>query len=128
LPAAGSAVSTPAAHEPPAKARAVYFENPETVKEAWQEIARPELLSERGLERVLDVSGPVRSPVRRRSMSGSLRTSAGHPFIFRSLLHSAFDVYGDLDKKAARRLLAQLSLSRETAGLDELKQKLDLRG
>jgi hypothetical protein len=51
-----------------------------------------------------------------------------HPFIFRSLLHSAFDVYGDLDKKAARRLLAQLSLARETAGLDELKQKLDLRG
>jgi hypothetical protein len=47
LPAAGSAVSTPAAHEPPAKARAVDFENPETVKEAWQEIARPELLSER---------------------------------------------------------------------------------
>jgi hypothetical protein len=46
LPAAGSAVSTPAAHEPPAKARAVDFENPETVKEAWQEIARPELLSE----------------------------------------------------------------------------------
>jgi hypothetical protein len=33
-----------------------------------------------------------------------------------------------LNKKAARRLLAQLSLSRETAGLDELKQKLDLRG
>jgi hypothetical protein len=51
-----------------------------------------------------------------------------HPFIFRSLLYSAFDVYGQIDAKVARMLLENLSLSKTTEGLYELREKLDAEG
>ena len=44
--------------------------------------------------------------------------------IFRSLLGSAFDVYGDVDRDVARRVLARLDLPKSTNDLTELKRKL----
>jgi hypothetical protein len=103
-----------------------YFENPETVDEAWNEIARPDTLSEKGLERVLDVAGPVPFGRKAALYEQLIAEERWHPAIFRSLLHSAFDVYGEIDTGTARELLQRLELPPETAGLDELKRKLQL--
>jgi hypothetical protein len=54
-----------------------YFEDPEIVEEAWQEIARRAELSERGLQRVLDARALSRSPSRSRSTTSSPPTEAG---------------------------------------------------
>jgi hypothetical protein len=105
-----------------------YFEDPASVEEAWTAVAAPAAVSERGLRRVLDVSGPVpydlKVPVYERLLGGR----HWHPFIFRSLLYSAFDVYGQIDAKAARKLLDKLALSKTTEGLNELREKLDAEG
>ena len=104
-----------------------YFENPETVHKAWSEIARPDVLTERGLERVLDVSGPVPFRLKRALYDELVADERWHPFIFRSLLHSAFDVFGDVEIEAGRRLLAQLSVPEDAPGLRELRDKLASR-
>lgn len=101
-----------------------YFEDPKTVKEAWDEIAQPGSLSERGLERVLEVSGPVPFRLKVALYEELVTNERWHLFIFRGLLHSAVDVFGDLDAKAGKRLLSQLSLPKDTGGLGELKARL----
>jgi hypothetical protein len=103
-----------------------YFEDTTTVKAAWQEIARPDELSELGLERVLDVAGPVPFHLKVALYMQLVVDKRWHLPIFRSLLHSGFDVCGDLDADAARDLLARLDLPAGTEGLDDLKLKLQL--
>jgi hypothetical protein len=103
-----------------------YFEDPKIVEEAWQEIARPTELGERGIERLLDAAGPV--PFRLKvSLYERLATDRRwHLPIFRSLLHSGFDYYGDLDVPATRDLLPRLNVPSGTPGLDDLRRRLEL--
>lgn len=105
-----------------------YFEDPASVEEAWTAVASPGAVSERGLRRVLDVSGPVPYDLKVPVYERLVGSTHWHPFIFRSLLYSAFDVYGQIDARAARKLLDKLSLSKTTEGLEELRQKLDAKG
>lgn len=105
-----------------------YFEDPASVEEAWAAVASPGAVSERALRRVLEVSGPVPYDLKAPIYERLVRSTHWHPFIFRSLLYSAFDVYGQIDAKAARKLLDKLSLSRTTEGLRELREKLDAEG
>ena len=105
-----------------------YFEDPASVEEAWTAVASPGAVSELGLRRVLDVSGPVPYHLKVPIYERLIGSKHWHPFIFRSLLDSAFDVYGQIDAKAARKLLDKLSLSKATEGLNELREKLDAEG
>lgn len=102
-----------------------YFEDPDTVEEAWLALASPGSVSDRGLERMLEVSGPVPYAFKVPLYERLVASARWHPFIFRSLLFSAFDVYGRVDAKAAQELLKRLSLPKMTENLDELMQKLD---
>jgi hypothetical protein len=102
-----------------------YFEDPASVEEAWTAVASPGAVSERGLERLLDVSGPVPYELKAPVYERLVGSTHWHPFIFRSLLYSAFDFYGQIDAKTARQLLGRLSLPEPTEGLDELREKLD---
>jgi hypothetical protein len=103
-----------------------YFEDTATVERAWHEIARPAALTDRGLERVLDMAGPVPFGLKAPLYERFVADRRWHQAIFRSLLHSGFEYYGDLDGEAARRLLSRLDLPQTTEGLAELKQKLGL--
>jgi len=47
-----------------------------------------------------------------------------HVAIFTSLLGSAVDVFGKVDKKEARRVLSQLRLPADFEGIHELRSKL----
>jgi hypothetical protein len=103
-----------------------YFEDPGKVEEAWQEIARPQELSEQGLERVLDSAGPVPFRLKVSLYQQLAADRRWHQPIFRSLLHSGFDYYGELDVAAARSLLPRLDVASDTPGLDDLKRRLEL--
>ena len=101
-----------------------YFEDVDSVDEAWSEIAQPDVLNERGLERVLSVAGPVPFHLKQPLYERLAADGRWHPHIFRSLFHSAFDYYGDVDIAAARELLRRLDIPRETEGLRELEERL----
>jgi hypothetical protein len=99
---------------------------PGPVEEAWQEIARPTELGERGVERVLDAAGPVPFRLKVSLYERLVSDRRWHLPIFRSLLHSGFDYYGDLDIDATRDLLPRLDIPSGTPGLDDLKRRLEL--
>jgi hypothetical protein len=101
-----------------------YFEDPKTVHEAWCGVD-PSTLPRRGLERLLDVAGPVPWTLKAPLYQRLLPDLSRHQAIFRSLLSSRFDVYGRIDATQALRLLNQLRLTRDTAGLAELRARLE---
>ncbi len=101
-----------------------YFEDPDTVDEAWTELALPDELSEEGLERLLDISGPVPFGLKEPFYDRLLSNKRWHQAIFVGLVRSAFDYYGDLDIAAARRILARLDVPEDATGMEELRARL----
>jgi hypothetical protein len=100
------------------------FEDPSTAEEAWVALASPGALSDRGLERLLEASGPVPYALKAALYERLVVSPRWHPLIFRSLLFSVFDVYGKVDAKAARELLKRLSLPKTTEHLERLVHQL----
>ncbi len=97
---------------------------PDTVDEAWTELALPDELSEEGLERLLDISGPVPFGLKEPFYDRLLSNKRWHQAIFVGLVRSAFDYYGDLDIAAARRILARLDVPEDAIGMEELRARL----
>lgn len=100
-----------------------FFEDGERVERAWMEVTQEGLLSS-AIRCVLDHSGPVPYPMKKDLYARLIADQAWHLPIFRSLLHSAHDVFGQLDKKDARKVLAQLELPSDTQYLRELRSKI----
>ncbi len=100
-----------------------FFEDPQTVDAAWAHLMTP-LPARQGLQTILIHSGPVPFHLKRVLYTALMPDSRWHYFIFRSLLHSQFDVYGKLDKQEARRLVQRLELPTDTEHLATLKQAL----
>ena len=101
-----------------------WFENRKTVTDAWNALVASKRPSDRGLERILILSGPVPYSFKETLYKELVPHVRWHYFIFRSLLHSAFDVYGDLQPKAAAAILAGLTLPAATEHLDKLREVL----
>ena len=103
-----------------------FFEDQSTVHEAWREMTRRGSTPwEQRLRRVLEIAGPVPWP-EKEALFEELAGDAGwHPHIARGLVHSAFDVYGQLDEAAARQWLDRLHVSDDVLGLRELREKLE---
>ncbi|MFF0561560.1 hypothetical protein [Streptomyces sp. NPDC004266] len=78
----------------------------------------------RRARRVLECSGPVRWTVKELTYRTAMRLPALHSAVFRGLLTSFHDVYGDLEPAAALALLDQLDLPANTQHLAALRQVL----
>ncbi|MEQ8145338.1 hypothetical protein [Streptomyces sp. OP7] len=78
----------------------------------------------RRARRVLGCSGPVRWTVKEPAYRIALRLPALHSAIFRGLLTSFHDVYGDLEATAALALLDQLDLPAHTQHLAAMRHVL----
>jgi hypothetical protein len=100
-----------------------FFEDPDTVEEAWAALAGPGAAPAL-LRAVLPVSGPVPYALKGLVYERLLGHAAWHEAIFESLLRSAFDVYGDVDKEAARHTLSRLQLPAGLAYVEDLRVKL----
>ncbi|WP_457033215.1 hypothetical protein [Kitasatospora sp. P5_F3] len=74
--------------------------------------------------RVLEHSGPVDWPVKEPTYRTAMRLPALHPALFRAMLASYHDVYGDLEPTAALAFLDQLDLPTNTQDLAELRHVL----
>ncbi|WP_432061009.1 hypothetical protein [Streptomyces sp. S1] len=78
----------------------------------------------RRARRVLECSGPVRWAVKESVYHTAIRLPALRPALFRGLLTSFHDVYGDLEPAAALALVDQLDLPAGTRHLAELRHVL----
>lgn len=100
-----------------------FFEDGRRVERAWMEVTQEGLPSS-AIRCVLEHSGPVPYPMKKDLYARLIADQAWHLPIFRSLLHSAHDVFGQIDKKDARKVLAQLDLPSDTQYLRELRSKI----
>ena len=98
-----------------------FLEDPQTVEETWNALVHP-LPADKTLQQILLHSGPVPYALKQELYDRLIRDEKWHSYIYRSLLHSNCDVYGDLDKEAARRILGRLRLSKETEYLEEFRE------
>ncbi|MFF0886686.1 hypothetical protein [Streptomyces sp. NPDC003456] len=73
---------------------------------------------------VLECSGPVRWTVKEPTYRTAMRLPALHAAVFRGLLASFHDVYGDLEPTAALAILDQLDLPPNTQHLARLRHVL----
>ncbi|MFC4068541.1 hypothetical protein [Actinoplanes subglobosus] len=86
--------------------------------------AGPELL--RRADRVLRHSGPVPWPVKRHTYATAAAVPALVPGVFRGILASYHDYYGDLDPGEALALLDRLDLPPDTEHLASLRAVLSV--
>jgi hypothetical protein len=100
------------------------FEDSDTVQEVWEGL-EPRTLPARGPERLLEVAGPVPWALTAPLYQQLLPDRSWHRAIFRSLLASRLDGYGQIDAPKALRLLDRLRLTRHTEGLAELRARLE---
>jgi len=100
-----------------------FFEDAGMVQEAWDNLTR-DISNGVLLRRVLLSSGPVPFPLKAKLYQRLLPQKIWHPAIFRSLLHSQFDVYGSMDRKSGLAILKQLKLPKDTENLSLLKDAL----
>lgn len=78
----------------------------------------------RRARRVLECSGPVPWQVKQATYGVAARCPLLHPALFKGLLRSHHDFYGDLQPDAALALLAELDLPADTEHLAELRTVL----
>ncbi|MGW2561824.1 hypothetical protein ACWCXB_21740 [Streptomyces sp. NPDC001514] len=78
----------------------------------------------RRARRVLECSGPVPWSAKETAYGIAARIPALHPALFKGLLSSYHDFYGDLEPSAALDLLAELDLPADTVHLAELRTVL----
>ncbi|MCX5558071.1 hypothetical protein [Streptomyces sp. NBC_00038] len=110
-----------------------WFEDRSTAARAFAEVLgddigrvlndAPDALLRRA-RRVLACSGPVPWPAKEAAYGSAARLPALHPALFKGLLASYHDVYGELEPTTALALLAQLSLPADTPHLAELRSVL----
>jgi hypothetical protein len=87
------------------------FEDVTTVEEAWRGVTNA-CASDRALNRLLDVSGPVPYALKLELYEKLLPRPETHPGILRSLYFSAHDAFGIIDAPQARSLLTALQVDR----------------
>ena len=95
-----------------------FFEDTDTVNEAWNGLMK-NVTTPAGLLKLLEHAGPVPYDLKEPVYKGLLADPANHTSIFRSILYSAFDVYGQLERGKATKLLSELNIDRTS---DEYKQ------
>ncbi len=100
-----------------------FFEDAARVEQAWTELVGHNT-APRLLQRVLIVSGPVPFHFKAQLYQRLLNDKTWHYHIYRSLLHSAFDVCGDLDREQALAILRRLDLAPGSEHLITLWEEL----
>jgi hypothetical protein len=100
-----------------------WFEDPTLVEEVWAQLTTPST-HPAVLREVLIASGPVPYRLKRPLYTRLVAQPEWHYYIFRSLLHSTFDVYGQLERQDAGQWLARLQLPSTTEHLSDLRARL----
>ncbi len=100
-----------------------FFENPDTVLEAWQGLMNQKQ-TKQSVARLIKCAGPVPFELKVPLYKKMLKDASLHESIFYSLLFSALDENGGIDKNLARAILIKLKIKTNTAEYRLLKSRL----
>jgi len=100
-----------------------FFEDESTVREAWDGLTN-NYANRESLLRLLEHAGPVPFDLKEPVYNSLLTDLETHQLIFNSLLYSAYDVFGKIDKTKTLSILAKLNVDTETENYKLLKEKL----
>ncbi len=100
-----------------------FFEDESTVKETWLGLMK-NYSDRKSLVQLLEYAGPVPFDLKEDLYNSLLADKENHERIFKSLLCSAYDVFGKIDEKKTRTILAKLNVDTETESYKLLKEKL----
>jgi hypothetical protein len=98
------------------------FEDHGHTKEAWRELTRED--ANDLLQRVLIASGPIPFTMKEPLYARLIGDQKWHYYLYRSLLHSKFDILGTINTGKAKILLDQLDLPADTEHLHQLRAAL----
>lgn len=101
-----------------------FFEDTSLVREAWQGVLRG-CISEKAKLKLLDSSGPVPYELKETLFNLLLPDKSTHQALFQSLLFSIQDLYGQIDKEKAKRLLPRLKIDHTSEACIFFKTQLD---
>lgn len=100
-----------------------FFEDETTVRETWQGLV-DNYSDRKSLLGLLEQAGPVPFDLKETVYESLLIDETSHELIFNSLLYSAYDVFGKIDKQKTLNLLTKLKIDTETENYKLLKEKL----
>jgi hypothetical protein len=100
-----------------------FFEDATTVRDTWQGLLN-NCRNKKSLLSILEMSGPVPFDLKETSYKLLISDKASHEIIFNSLFHSAFEYFGNIDKRKAITILAKLSVDTKSENYKLLKDKL----
>ena len=100
-----------------------FFEDETTVRDTWHGLVN-NYSDKKSLLRLLEQAGPVPFDLKESIYNNLLVEKTNHELIFISLFNSAYDVFGKIDKKKSRNILAKLKVDTETENYKHLKEKL----
>jgi len=89
-----------------------YFEDIEVCELVWKRLLLNDESNVNLLKAVLSISGPVPWRLKTDLYSKLLTNSEWHNAIYQSILFSAFDVYGSVDRKEAMLILSRLEIDK----------------
>ena len=101
-----------------------FFEDEATVRETWQGLIN-NYTEKSSLLRLLEAAGPVPFDLKEPLYKNLLADMETHETIYNSLLFSAYDVFGKIDKTKALDILAMLKIDTKTENYKLLKEKLN---
>jgi hypothetical protein len=100
-----------------------FFEDQSTVRETWDGLMN-NFYDKKALPCLLEHIGPVPFELKENLYNSLLDDKTNHELIFTSLLYSAYDAFGKIDKPKALSILAKLNVDTETENYKLLKIKL----
>lgn len=100
-----------------------FFEDPDTVTKSWNGLAS-QTKNKIALSKLLESAGPVPFELKEPLYNSLMGNTKYHESIFKSLLFSATDVYGQLDKRRAGQLLGKLKVDKRTDNYRTLQERL----
>ena len=100
-----------------------FFEDAATVRDTWQGLLN-NCRSKKTLLDMLKIAGPVPFDLKEISYKSLLTDKASHEIIFNSLFYSAFEYFGNIDKRKASIILSKLNIDKKSENYKLLKDKL----
>jgi hypothetical protein len=101
-----------------------FFEDETTVRNTWQGLVN-NYTDKKALLRLIEQAGPVPFDLKETHYNSLLLDKTNHEIILNSLLYSAYDFYGQIDKKKALKILGKLKVNTGTENYRLLKEKLE---
>ena len=103
-----------------------FFEDQTTVRETWQGLLNS-LTNQKSLLRLIEQAGPVPFDLKEPVYINLLRDEKHHELILNSLLYSAYDFFGQIDKKKVLDIMAKLKINTASENYRLPKEKIEAK-